>query len=189
MKAVWHMWPGWLSDAACDSIIEHAEKIPGHDGYVGLGADARIDHRVRECFVRSIARRNEDFKQLWDEIEERFEIANRDWFGLDIRHTTNLQFTTYTNNRLGHYDWHQDIFLGHDGVYDRKLSLVLQLSCPKTYEGGDLELDTFKRPDPEALRLRGTVIVFPSMVHHRVTNVTRGKRHSLVAWKEGLPWR
>jgi len=35
------------------------------------------------------------------------------------------------------------------------------------------------------IRKQGTVIVFPSFLKHRVTEVTRGKRYSLVQWLNG----
>lgn len=190
MKATWHMWPAWLSDETCDQIIEHAERLlPSQDGVVGMDEGARHDAAVREALIRWVKRRDQEFAAIWDEIEERFEVANRDYFGVDARHTPAMQFTTYRASRQGHYHWHQDTFVGRDSVYDRKLSLVVQLSCPKTYEGGELELDTWTQPDPRALRQRGTIIVFPSLVHHRVTPIVRGTRHSLVAWKEGPPWQ
>lgn len=36
---------------------------------------------------------------------------------------------------------------------------------------------------------RGSVIIFPSYVWHRVKPVTRGKRYSLVVWNLGHPFR
>ena len=33
----------------------------------------------------------------------------------------------------------------------------------------------------------GTLIVFPSYLHHRVTPVTKGTRYSLVIWCLGMP--
>jgi PKHD-type hydroxylase len=35
------------------------------------------------------------------------------------------------------------------------------------------------------LRKRGTVIIFPSFLQHRVTEVKRGTRYSLVQWYNG----
>ena len=36
---------------------------------------------------------------------------------------------------------------------------------------------------------KGSVIVFPSFVEHRVKPVTRGKRYSLVIWSLGRSFR
>jgi PKHD-type hydroxylase len=35
----------------------------------------------------------------------------------------------------------------------------------------------------------GSVIVFPSYVHHRVKPVTKGTRYSVVAWYGGPPFK
>ena len=39
------------------------------------------------------------------------------------------------------------------------------------------------------LRKKGTVIVFPSFVWHRVKPVLSGTRYSLVCWSLGQPWK
>ena len=67
--------------------------------------------------------------------------------------------------------------------------MVVQLTDPSEYEGGNLELQWHEPPGFENLRKRGTIIVFPSFLKHRVTPVTRGIRHSMVSWMEGPKWR
>ena len=97
------------------------------------------------------------------------------------------QFAEYTKGHF--YDWHKDVAL-NPATPHRKLSISVNLSDPKDYEGGDLELKNYwgtqdlKMPTAE-LRKQGTVIVFPSMLMHRVTEVTKGKRYSLVQWYSG----
>ena len=41
----------------------------------------------------------------------------------------------------------------------------------------------------DAPRDRGTVVIFPSFVLHRVTRVTKGRRRSIVGWISGMPYR
>ena len=43
--------------------------------------------------------------------------------------------------------------------------------------------------EPRACRGRGTVVMFPSFLGHRVTRVTRGRRVALVSWIYGPPFR
>ena len=118
--------------------------------------------------------------------------ANADFFGFDISGVCRyIQHTEY--NKGSFYDWHQDCFLGEsqEGVYERKLSFSIQLSEPDAYTGGDLEFtdDIILTPEEkERLRQRGTVIVFPSFLQHRVTEVTEGQRYALVGWREGKQW-
>ena len=70
--------------------------------------------------------------------------------------------------------------------YDRKLSVVVQLSNSNNYSGGQLE---FKETEaPSQFSTQGSIIVFPSYLQHRVTEVTEGVRYSLVCWAEGPRW-
>ncbi len=94
-----------------------------------------------------------------------------------------LQFTEYNEGGLFH--WHVDD--GAPGVISRKLSFTLQLSDPRAYEGGDLEIWGSTRTT--CSRERGTLICFPSYTLHRVTPVTRGVRRSLVVWVTGPPFQ
>jgi PKHD-type hydroxylase len=92
------------------------------------------------------------------------------------------QYTLYRNG--DYYEWHMDKGAMAES---RKLSATLQLSESVEYTGGDLELHlgtVEKMP-----RRRGTLVIFPSYVLHRVTHVTAGTRQSLVCWFGGPPWR
>ncbi|MGY9049382.1 MAG: 2OG-Fe(II) oxygenase, partial [Rhodobacterales bacterium] len=89
--------------------------------------------------------------------------------------------------REGHFDWHADI---GDGVVAarRKLTMVVQLSSEKGYEGGALEI----MPSANVVsagRVRGTATLFPAFQLHRVTPVTKGERHSLTVWAHGPGFR
>ena len=79
------------------------------------------------------------------------------------------------------YGWHVD---GGGGGPSRKLSLVLQLTDPSQYEGGNLEIMTSSNPE-QVRKQRGIIAAFPSYVMHQVTPVTKGSRQSLVAWISG----
>ena len=76
----------------------------------------------------------------------------------------------------------------------RKLSMTLTLSDKSEYEGGDLEFDYKSTkgkviPVIDAMRNKGSLIVFPSFIWHRVTEVKSGKRNSLVCWNIGNPFK
>lgn len=93
-----------------------------------------------------------------------------------------LQLTNYDQSEHGMYEWHQD-YGGKRGV-SRKLSLVLQLTDPSQYEGGNLEVLTNSEPQ-QVRKQRGLIAAFPSYVLHRVTPVTSGSRQTLVSWVSG----
>ena len=77
----------------------------------------------------------------------------------------------------------------------RKISVTVNLSTPDDYDGGNLKFDfgphaTAERyHECEEIRPQGSIIVFPSHVHHQVTPVTKGTRYSLVLWCLGKPFR
>ncbi|MDB2656544.1 2OG-Fe(II) oxygenase [Crocinitomicaceae bacterium] len=70
----------------------------------------------------------------------------------------------------------------------RKLSVTVQLSDPDEYEGGDLEF-MINHKTVKAPRKKGTIVVFPSFIMHRVTPITKGTRQSIVGWVSGPPYR
>ena len=70
----------------------------------------------------------------------------------------------------------------------RKVSLTVQLTDGDDYEGGDLQLWR-GNTRLNAPRGKGTVVIFPSYMMHRVTEVTKGTRESLVLWVGGDHYR
>jgi PKHD-type hydroxylase len=73
-------------------------------------------------------------------------------------------------------------------IANRKLSMVLQLSDPKDYEGGDLQINT-GGVISTVPKEKGTISFFPSYLLHRVTPTLSGTRISLVTWLGGNTYR
>lgn len=125
---------------------------------------------------------------VMDRLIELVRTSNRDQFDFDLRDfAESPQVATYKGTSAGHFSWHSDI---GDGplAKRRKLTLVLQLSKPNSYEGGDLQV----MPSAEVMgasRNQGCVSIFPSFLLHQVTPVTQGIRHSLTVWAHGPPFR
>ncbi|CAM1363253.1 PKHD-type hydroxylase [Tenacibaculum sediminilitoris] len=107
----------------------------------------------------------------------------RYWFDLLGFHNC-LQLASYTEGDF--FDWHLDFGAGE--ISDRKLSISMQLSDPDEYEGGDLQF-MLNQKIVNAPREKGTIIVFPSFMMHRVTPITKGVRKSIVGWVAGPPYR
>ena len=123
-----------------------------------------------------------------------------------------VQFTQY---EVGdYYKWHMDGQSDRDGAYRKKdpagkktpknwIGKVRKLSATiilnENYEGGVFEIlsDPYhdKKTDTMTQEIRtpdikssGTILVFPSYLHHRITKITKGVRHSLVVWCLGQPF-
>ena len=111
----------------------------------------------------------------------------------DIVAAESCQVTRYIKD--GFYTWHKDGMGSHNEVHNtpdnkflhkntRKLSMTIVLNSE--FEGGDFELRDL---DVRVPRLNeGSIIMFPSFIHHRVAPVTKGIRYSLVTWFVGPPF-
>lgn len=189
----WQYWQSRFNSDYCDKIIELAKQLPAVDATIGHGSDKSVtDKGYRRSQVRWLPRFDGRFFGLFGDMELMFREANKNAFGFDLSLFHEIQFTEYHGSNEGHYDWHHDTFWTGNKLSRRKLSMVIQLSDPADYDGGRFEVcprDCDCPPDANAIVNRGTVIVFPSFLHHRVTPVTRGTRYSLVSWYEGPCFR
>ena len=93
-----------------------------------------------------------------------------------------LQYAEYDSEYEGFYEWHLDI--GDNSSCKRKISISIQLSDEKEYEGGELEFKT-GMTNVQAPKNFNSVVLFPSYLLHRVKPVTKGTRRSLVLWISG----
>ena len=107
----------------------------------------------------------------------------RYWFDLLGFHQE-LQLTRYSEGDF--FDWHLDFGAGE--ISARKLSMTIQLSDEDSYEGGDLQFMINNKIE-NAPRKKGTIVIFPSFIMHRVTPITKGTRQSIVGWVSGPPYR
>ncbi len=105
------------------------------------------------------------------------------WFDLLGFHQE-LQLTRYSEGDF--FDWHLDFGAGE--ISARKLSMTIQLSDQNDYEGGDLQF-MINKEIVNAPREKGTIVIFPSFIIHRVTPITKGTRQSIVGWVSGPPFR
>jgi PKHD-type hydroxylase len=122
---------------------------------------------------------------IYDRLAENAAKLNADFYGFElVGFGEALQFTHYGSDDAGMYGWHQDF---NSGI-SRKLSVVVQLSDPSEYEGGNLQIAEGKDP-VTVTKERGLMVVFPSWQLHQVTPVTSGSRQTLVAWISGAPFK
>ena len=183
MKHNYWIWQEEFSDEVIDGIIERCETYPVIDAVVGGGnSEGSYDTSIRRSKVRWTNDDSELRKIIWDYGTN----ANGSAFGFDIINKFAIQYTTYLDSDSGCYNWHKDNDFRVEGYYDRKLSVVIQLNDPSDYEGGKFEFDfNGDIVSPKGFDKKGSIIAFPSFHKHRVTEVTKGKRNSLVSWIEG----
>jgi PKHD-type hydroxylase len=176
-------------DASMISNIENYIKENKHlleHLYIGDGEHTRLDKSVRDCSGFSINRTHWLTQILNSYIHE----VNQSVFKYDL--TTwhdDLQFLLYEGKGSG-YKWHHDNEHGENETGVRKLSLILSLSDPTEYEGGEFQimLNANKRMETFKFEL-GECIVFPSTSLHRVRPLKSGKRSVVVGWYGGPDFR
>lgn len=175
-----------LTEAQVRRLVKLGEAQPREEATVARASGTVVDpefRKARLAWVHPEPSTQRCFELLRQLVEEVNEAA----YGFDlIGFAEPLQYTVYEAPSVG-YDWHIDMIDTPDSI-QRKLSITIQLSGPREYAGGDLELrdGTIALTAPRA---RGAVVAFPSWQPHRVTPVTRGTRRSLVAWVGGPRFR
>jgi PKHD-type hydroxylase len=189
MNQIWQLWQASLQDSIVNDIIKASEQYPVVSA--GLGYDGSIQKNdLRSSKIRWVNPADENSKFISDLLWYYGREANKNAFGFDINYLLDIQYTKYIAEENGKYDWHYDTFWANPTTYDRKLSIIIQLSDSADYEGGNFEIDPFHPQLPaDKIREKGSVIVFPSFLSHRVTPVTKGERISLVSWIQGPKFR
>ena len=171
-------WENGFTNQELDAICIMGERAPPQPAIIGQGVR---DENIRGSTVSWLD--NEGW--LADKLQHIARQLNGKFFGLDLwGFGEQFQYTTYkyVKKSKQHYDWHMDN--GPNDNVPRKLSMVLQLSHPSEYEGGDLELMTGNVPHI-CKKEKGLLYAFPSYIVHRVTPLTNGTRRTLVVWTSG----
>jgi len=202
-----------LSSKFCDEVIAYGKK---HQEQIALTGNIQKGHRdlkekplSKKETTDLKKKRNSNIvwmndRWIYDQIQPYIHQANKaaGW-NFDWDWSESCQFTKYGKGQ--YYDWHQD---GWEGSYNtpgnlnthgkvRKLSVTCSLSDPKDYKGGELEFN-FCNPEKKEkenikkckeILPRGSIVVFPSFVWHRVCPVLKGTRYSLVIWNLGYPYK
>ncbi|MGI3183823.1 2OG-Fe(II) oxygenase [Nioella aestuarii] len=173
-----------FSSEECAHITTLAETAPATDA--GLTRNA-TDHNLRRADLVWLDE-VEGSNWVMDKIIALVREANRQVYGYDLTDfSESAQVARYGADRQGHFDWHSDIGDGRLASR-RKLTMVVQLSVPSAYSGGQLELMP-GAGTVTADTAQGAATIFPSFVLHRVTPVTDGERRSLTIWCHGPAFR
>jgi PKHD-type hydroxylase len=171
----------------CAKIIEICKQTEMKDGSINTKIETKDEAVVDDYRNSKVAFVGPSAELLWvyERLTDVVRDMNEKYYRFDLHgFLENLQFTEY-NAPSGKYDWHIDKSYGRQ---PRKLSIVVQLTDPEEYEGGELQAK-FSKGHQELPNGQGTIIAFPSYVLHRVTEVTKGQRHSLVGWISGNPFK
>jgi PKHD-type hydroxylase len=178
----WAYWDDAFSTEELD-WLQKKTKQASLSAQIG-NEDQNVNNIERRTLVEWLYPSQEN-KWVFEKLSKIISKNNANYFHFNITGFAEpIQLTNYLSNNNGHYTWHTD----NGSMLTRKLSLVLQLSYPDEFTGGDLELKLSSK-DNVVEKKRGRVIMFPSWTCHRVTPVTSGTRQTLVAWISGPRFR
>ena len=202
----YHYFKSAIPERICDDIVRYGHQIKDTLAVTGnYSTDRKLNKKqmkdLKKTRNSNVVWMNDNW--IYREIQPYINAANRDsGWNFDWDFSEECQFTKYKKGQ--YYDWHCDSW---DKPYDapntpshgkiRKLSVTVSLSDPKDYKGGELEFDFRNNMPNKKANIRkckeilpkGSLVVFPSFVWHRVCPVKSGERNSLVIWNLGYPFK
>lgn len=185
----YYFFPKGFDSFDIDRILSISELYEFQDAKVHTHDNSEtVDVEIRESSIKWLIAEVDKTEWIYERLMGCVIEANTEMWGFDINHFKDaIQYTEYHDDKKGHYDWHIDIGTGNSGT--RKISIVVQLSDPEDYEGGELQLQTGGENHISIIKKKGAITLFPSYLTHRVTPVTKGIRKSLVLWVGGSTFR
>ena len=193
-----------FSDLFCDEVIKYGNSQNEILARTGGTQDKKLNKKEKKQLLK---KRNSnvswlDQEWIYREIRPFLIEANKQaGWNYHFDYLESIQFTKYKLNQ--HYGWHVDEYpkpfdddcenINWRGK-TRKISAVIILSNTNDYKGGELmfkyfQVEKTKIESVKDFLPKGSIIVFPSYVLHKVKPVTDGLRYSLVVWTLGHPFR
>ena len=183
----------------CEQIIAYGKSLNPKEAETTASKSVLSDEEKQTHSQKIRSSKTAFIGDVWlkKDLYSIVKYANKTW-NFDLSQQEDIQFTEYEPR--GHYNWHNDSLKNPMNLKNmqRKLSMVVQLSDPKDYVGGDLRFnlrgldssqsDNIMSP-PSEFKQQGSIVVFPSFLWHKVEPITSGKRYSLVMWTLGGNWK
>lgn len=183
-ETLYAWWENGFSKEEITQIITIGESKTLTDATVGNNENNPEIRRTKVSWLSY-----QDLPWLYDRMGYIGRMLNSQFFRYDISgFSEDFQYTKYEGKEEGYYDWHMDTGYSTNGSPARKLTMVLFLSSPDEYEGGEFQFRTGNEIQT-AKKDQGLIHAFPGFILHKVTPVTRGVRRSLVVWSCGPAWK
>lgn len=116
-------------------------------------------------------------------LASKIKQMNMEFFKLNLNYFSEcVEYQEFHESYESKEKWFMDV---QDNNCQRKLSAIVILSDPSEYEGGDIQMITSEGTVTIPEKRKGTMIVFPSYLLYRVSDVTKGTLKTLMAWVEG----
>jgi len=209
----WYYFVDAIPPEKCDEIIELGHQLKFIEGKANTNVEPFTDEERKigrkEIFGITIERNSNiafaaDNQDLYDLVFPFMMHANQEaGWGFDVVSCEVPQITQYKKGQF--YNWHSDGLSDRLSMYTkeqvgdnelmvgnvRKLSMTILLN--DDYKGGQFQFRSFDKGKPvvknPSIKSKGSIVIFPSSMVHRVTPVTKGVRYSVVAWFLGPPFK
>lgn len=167
----------FLSKGECELLIDRYDTVvePVNTGErldsrgYAITQDIRDSHRKTDlCVFSDDGLRNRILNKLVD--NSNCKLSN-------IDKQESFQFLRY--KETGHFAWHNDLT-------SRKEYMTAIIFLNNNYDGGNLqykeneEIKTFSKE-------KGSLVLFPASLSHKVSKITKGVRYSIVTWIYNKP--
>jgi PKHD-type hydroxylase len=171
-----------FSKETCEKIIDrYSDSQDWVFTKIGRHSQMVKDEEVRRSSIISLSSDKSFLGSFMSDMSEAIVAANSQFWNFDITNRMEIQIMKY--NPGDHYEgWHIDIG-NTPKAASRKISFVIQLSCPDEYSGGDLTIASME--ENPSIKSQGSATMFPSFISHCVKSVTNGTRYCLVGWIHG----
>jgi PKHD-type hydroxylase len=174
----------------CDNIVDSIPPQSYQVPVIGEGTEEEApNHSYTNAKIAHLTV-NDQTVWIYDRLANAAADVNDGVWNFDVLGTFELIDVVEYTAPGGQMKWHIDLAASNHiglGTGTRKLNILVQLTDPDEYEGGELEI--FMGKTVLAPNKKGNVIVLPSWIFHRVNPVTSGVRRSIVTYLHGHPFR
>jgi PKHD-type hydroxylase len=183
---MWHLkketverwsWCQPYTKEGCDKIIDIGNSLLPKEIVVDASGNVVRSKNGTSCFLPI----NDDTRWIFETCSKHIIEINSKFFEYDLHYLSEMQFTVYDED--GDFvPKHLDTF--YESTTIRKLSFMIQLSDPTTYEGNEHLLHFDQEPTISKDGF-GHMTIYPSSTLNEVTPLKKGKRCVLMGWVVG----
>ena len=170
-KSPYVIYDKFFHPTLCDKLLNIIEEFPykkfnnGKSRFEYISLNENIKRKGLRWLRRPL-------KELVDD-------ANNTNFMIDI---TSVEFLTLKKFHVGdHWHWHHDCDWWFNPLaFDKKITLLMELSDNSEYEGGEYGEYMSTIPFPKQHLNRGSVIVIPAYYYYNISDIIKGCKKLLV---------
>jgi len=184
--SIWHLkkdtverwcWGQPLTPEGCEKAINIGKSFLPKYALQDVSGQVDLPYRNKTYSLPI----NDDTRWIFEICTKVVLDMNEKFFEFDLWYINELQFIAYEDVGDFHSK-HLDMQYECSGIH--KLSFMIQLSDPETYEGCEIQLH-YDKEVVVCKKDQGTMSLYPSYSLNETTPITKGKRYALMGWVVG----